>query len=152
MSIPSILPHLITIILFHEPDIIVYGPGKLWPESYEQLKKRGDRLDDIKEDNRLGWPETTVERPVHERHRTGWETELRRNTDGEILFLQSIYNIVDESMETEIYANFRFVNFLDYPERVPTRTQYGCSGRGCQRPARTRLYGRRYGDSSKKGG
>ena len=36
-----------------------------------------------------------------------------------ILFLQSIYNIVDELMETEIYANIRFVNFLDYPERVP---------------------------------
>ena len=35
------------------------------------------------------------------------------------LFLQSIYNIVDESMETEIYDNVRFVNFLDYPERVP---------------------------------
>ncbi len=35
------------------------------------------------------------------------------------LFLQSIYNIVDESMETEIYDSVRFINFLDYPERVP---------------------------------
>ena len=26
---------------------------------------------------------------------------------------------LDESMETEIYANIRFINFLDYPERVP---------------------------------
>ncbi len=29
-------------------------------ERYEQLKKRGDRLDDIKEDNRFGEPETTA--------------------------------------------------------------------------------------------
>jgi IS5 family transposase len=36
-----------------------------------------------------------------------------------ILFLQSIYNIVDESMETEIYDSVRLVNFLDYPESVP---------------------------------
>ena len=36
-----------------------------------------------------------------------------------LLFLQSIYNIVDESMETEIYDSVRFINFLDYPERVP---------------------------------
>ena len=36
-----------------------------------------------------------------------------------ILFLQSIYSIVDESMETEIYDSVRFINFLDYPERVP---------------------------------
>ena len=30
-----------------------------------------------------------------------------------ILFLQSIYNIFDESMETEIYDRVRFINFLD---------------------------------------
>ena len=35
-----------------------------------------------------------------------------------ILFLQSIYNIVDESMETEIYDSVRSINFLDYPESV----------------------------------
>ena len=35
------------------------------------------------------------------------------------LFLQSIYSIVDEYMETEIYDSVRFINFLDYPERVP---------------------------------
>ena len=29
-------------------------------ERYEQFKKRGDRLDDIKKDNRLGEPETTA--------------------------------------------------------------------------------------------
>ena len=36
-----------------------------------------------------------------------------------ILFLQSIYNITDGSMKTEIYDSIRFVDFLDYPERVP---------------------------------
>jgi hypothetical protein len=38
-------------------------------------------------------------------------------------FLQSIYNIVEESMETEIYGSIRFINFLDYPERCQTRTK-----------------------------
>lgn len=37
------------------------------------------------------------------------------------LFLQSIYNIVDESMEKEMYDSVRFINFLDYPERVPDK-------------------------------
>ena len=37
-------------------DLVNYGLR----ERCEQLKKRGDRFDDIKEDNRLGEPETTA--------------------------------------------------------------------------------------------
>ncbi len=37
-------------------DLVNYGLR----ERYEQLKKRGDRLDYIKKDNRLGEPETTA--------------------------------------------------------------------------------------------
>ena len=37
-------------------DMVNYGLR----ERYEQLKKRGDRLDDMKEDNRLGEPEITA--------------------------------------------------------------------------------------------
>ena len=36
-----------------------------------------------------------------------------------ILFPQSIYNIVDESMETEVYISATLSNFLDYHERIP---------------------------------
>ena len=36
-----------------------------------------------------------------------------------IMFLQSLYGLVDEAMEIELYSNIRFMNFLDYPESVP---------------------------------
>ena len=36
-----------------------------------------------------------------------------------IMFLQSLYGLVDEAMEIELYSNIRFMNFLGYPESVP---------------------------------
>ena len=36
-----------------------------------------------------------------------------------VMFLQSLYGLVDVAMETELYSNIRFINFLDYPEYVP---------------------------------
>ena len=45
-------------------DLVNYGLR----ERYEQLKKRGDMLDDIKKDNRLGEPETSAQRPFYKRH------------------------------------------------------------------------------------
>ena len=96
-------------------DMVNYGLR----ERYEQLKKRGDRLDDMKKI--IDWESL---RPLLEDLFTN-DTEQggRPNYDEilmvKILFLQSIYNIVDESMETEIYDSVRFINFLDYPERVP---------------------------------
>lgn len=36
-----------------------------------------------------------------------------------IMLLQSLYGLVDEAMEIELYSNIRFMNFLDYPESVP---------------------------------
>ncbi|EQD76539.1 transposase IS4 family protein, partial [mine drainage metagenome] len=35
------------------------------------------------------------------------------------LFLQSMYNLSDESMEKEIYDRISFRNFLHYPETIP---------------------------------
>ena len=96
-------------------DLVNYGLR----ERYEQLKKRGDRLDDMKKI--IDWESL---RPLLKDLFTN-DTEQggRPNYDEilmvKILFLQSIYNIVDESMETEIYDSVRFINFLDYPERVP---------------------------------
>ena len=35
------------------------------------------------------------------------------------MFLQSLYGLVDEAMESEIYDRISFINFLDYPESTP---------------------------------
>ena len=96
-------------------DLVNYGLR----ERYEQVKKRGDKLDDIK--RIIDWESL---RPLLKDLFTN-DTDQggRPNYDEilmvKILFLQSIYNIVDESMETEIYDSVRFINFLDYPEKVP---------------------------------
>ncbi|MEM4068158.1 MAG: transposase, partial [Candidatus Micrarchaeaceae archaeon] len=96
-------------------DLVNYGLR----ERYEQIKKRGDRLDDIK--RIIDWEGL---RPLlKDLFNNDTEQGGRPNYDGilmvKILFLQGIYSIVDESMETEIYSNIRFINFLDYPDKVP---------------------------------
>ena len=83
------------------------------------MKKRGDKLAEIK--NVIDWE--SLRHLLKDLFTNDTDQGGRPNYDEilmvKILFLQSIYNIVDESMETEIYANIRFINFLDYPERVP---------------------------------
>ena len=39
-----------------------------------------------------------------------------------VLFLQSMYNLADEQAEKEIRDRISFMNFLDYPERLPDST------------------------------
>ena len=41
------------------------------------------------------------------------------NTMVKVLFLQSIYNTSDEQIEREIRDRITFMNFLDYPDRLP---------------------------------
>lgn len=36
-----------------------------------------------------------------------------------VMFLQSLYTLVDVAMETELYSNIRFINIMDYPESMP---------------------------------
>ncbi|BAB60578.1 hypothetical protein [Thermoplasma volcanium GSS1] len=36
-----------------------------------------------------------------------------------VLFLQSVYNLVDEAMEREMHYRVSFMNFLNYPDSVP---------------------------------
>jgi len=54
-------------------------------------------------------------------YKNGTEEGGRPNFDPvfmvKIMFLQSLYGLVDEAME--ICSNIRFMNFLDYPESVP---------------------------------
>jgi IS5 family transposase len=96
-------------------DIMNYGLR----EKYDQLKRFGDRLSDMK--TAIEWERI---RPIlNDLYANNTERGGRPNYDPilmvKILFLQSIYGIVDESVEKEIHNRLDFMNFLDYPESVP---------------------------------
>ena len=96
-------------------DIMNYGLR----EKYEQLKKFGDRLSDMKDI--IDWNE--IKPLLSDLYKNDTEKGGRPNFDPvfmvKIMFLQSLYGLVDEAMEIELYSNMRFMNFLDYPESVP---------------------------------
>jgi IS5 family transposase len=96
-------------------DIMNYGLR----EKYEQLKKFGDRLSDMKDT--IDWDR--IKPLLSDLYRNDTEKGGRPNFDPvfmmKIMFLQSLYGLVDETMEIELYSNIRFINFLDYPESVP---------------------------------
>ncbi len=96
-------------------DIMNYGLR----EKYEQLKKFGDRLSDMK--IIIDWDR--ISPMLNDLYRNDTEKGGRPNFDPvfmiRIMFLQSLYGLVDEAMEIELYSNIRFINFLDYPDRVP---------------------------------
>ncbi|MCL4480310.1 MAG: transposase [Candidatus Thermoplasmatota archaeon] len=80
-------------------DIMNYGVR----EKYEQLKKFGNRLSDLY---------------INDTEKGG-----RPNFDPvfmiKVMFLKSLYGLVNVAMETKLYSNIRFINFLDYPESMP---------------------------------
>ena len=96
-------------------DIMNYGLR----EKYEQLKKFGDRLSDMK--GIIDWDR--IKPLLSDLYKNDTEKGGRPNFDPlfmmKIMFLQSLYGLVDEAMEIELYTNIRFMNFLDYPESVP---------------------------------
>jgi len=96
-------------------DIMNYGLR----EKYEQLKKFGDRLSDMKDI--IDWDR--IKPLLSDLYKNDTEKGDRPNFDPvfmmKIMFLQSLYGLVDEAMEIELYSNIRFMNFLDYPESVP---------------------------------
>jgi len=96
-------------------DIMNYGLR----EKYEQLKKFGDRLSDMKDV--IQWD--CIKPLLSDLYNNDTEKGGRPNFDPvfmvKIMFLQSLYGLVDEAMEIELYSNIRFMNFLDYPESVP---------------------------------
>jgi IS5 family transposase len=96
-------------------DIVNYGLR----EKYDQLKRFGDRLADMKDI--IDWE--CLRSTLNDLYSNDTENGGRSNYDPilmvKILFLQSIYGIVDEAMEMELYSNIRFINFLDYPETIP---------------------------------
>ena len=96
-------------------DIVNYGLR----EKYDQLKGFGDRLSDMK--NMIDWDR--IKPLLSDLYSNDTERGGRPNFDPvfmvKIMFLQSVYSLVDEAMEIELYSNIRFINFLDYPETVP---------------------------------
>ena len=96
-------------------DIMNYGLH----ERYEQLKKFGDRLSEKKDI--IDWDR--IKPLLSDLYKNDTEKGGRPNFDpvfmAKIMFLQSLYGLVDEAMEIELYSNIRFMNFLDYPESVP---------------------------------
>jgi IS5 family transposase len=88
-------------------------------EKYEHLKKFGDRLSDMED-----LIDRNVVNPLlSDLYKNDTEKGGRPNFDPvfmvKVMFLQSLYGLVDEAKEIELYANIRFMNFLDYPESMP---------------------------------
>ena len=87
-------------------DIMNYGLR----EKYEQLKKFGDRLSDMKDI--MDWDR--IKPLLSELYRNDTEKGCRPNFDPvfmvKIMFLQSLYGLVDEAKEIELYSNIRLIN------------------------------------------
>ena len=88
-------------------------------EKYEHLKKFGDRLSEMKD--LIDWD--GIKPLLSDLYKNDTEKGGRPNFDPvfmvKVMFLQSLYGLVDEAKEIELYANIRFMNFLDYPESMP---------------------------------
>ena len=87
-------------------------------EAYNSMKSM-DKLAEI--DPMINWE---LLRPiVKELYRNDTDKGGRPNIDEIVmiktLFLQSMYNCSDESMEKELYNRIDFRNFLHYPEIIP---------------------------------
>jgi len=95
-------------------DIMNYGLR----EKYEQLKKFGDRLLGMKDI--IDW--SRIKPLLSDLYKNDMEKGGRTNFDHvfmiKIMFLQSLYGLVDEAMEIELYSTIRFMDFLDYAESV----------------------------------
>jgi len=98
-------------------DIMNYGLR----EKYEQLKKFGDRLSDMKDI--IQWDR--IKPLLSDLYNNDTEKGGRPNYDPilmiKILLLQQWYNLSDPQIEREIRDRISFLNFLGYPEKLPDR-------------------------------
>ena len=88
-------------------------------EKYEQLSRLGDRLSDM--GKQIDWESL---RPIFDDlYRNDTDRGGRPNVDPivmvKILFLQSVYNLVDEQVEREVNNRLDFMHFLDFPDKIP---------------------------------
>ena len=88
------------------------------PEMYETIRSR-DILPQI--DSSIDWESL---RPIikglfHNNTGNGGRPNFDETVMIKALFLQGLYNIVDEKLEKELYDRISFHNFLHYPEKMP---------------------------------
>ena len=90
-------------------DIMNYGLR----EKYEQLKKFGDRLSNMKDI--IQWDR--IKPLLIDLYNNDTEKGGRPNFDPvfmvKIMFLQSLHDLVKEAMEIELHSNILFKNFVD---------------------------------------
>ncbi len=96
-------------------NIVNYG----LKEKYDEFSKFGDRLAEM--EKLVDWE---AFRPMLvDLYKNNTELGGRPNNDPvlmvKVLFLQSLYDLVDEAMEKEIHDRISFMNFLGYPDSVP---------------------------------
>ncbi|QRF76200.1 hypothetical protein Thermo_01717 [Thermoplasmatales archaeon] len=88
-------------------------------EKYEELSRFGDRLAEM--EKLVDWE--AFRTMLADLYNNNTELGGRPNNDPvlmvKIRFFQSLYNLVDEAVEKEIQDRISFMNFLNYPDRVP---------------------------------
>ena len=88
-------------------------------EKYDQYVKFGDRLAEM--DKMIDWE--GFRSILSDLYRNDSECGGRPNFEPilmlKVLFLQSLYNLVDESVEREMHNRIDFMNFLEFPEKIP---------------------------------
>ena len=99
-------------------NIVNYGMS----EKYNEFARYGDRLSDM--GKQIDWESL---RPIFDDlYRNGTDKGGRPNADPiimvKILFLQSIYNLVDEQVGKELHDRVSFMYFLGFPYTIPDST------------------------------
>ena len=88
-------------------------------EKYDQYARFGDRLAEM--DKMIDWE--GFRSILSDLYRNDSECGGRPNFDPilmlKVLFLQSLYNLVDKSVEREMHNRIDFMNFLGFPEKIP---------------------------------
>ncbi len=88
-------------------------------EKYEDFAVFGDKLAEM--EKLVDWE--AFRHMLSDLYRNDMDIGGRPNNDPvlmvKILFLQSIYSLVDEAMEKEANNRIDFMNFLGYPDKVP---------------------------------
>ena len=88
-------------------------------EKYDQYVKFGDRLSEM--EKQVDWEKL---RPIFsDLYRNNTDMGGAPNIDPilmiKILFLQSTYNLVDESVEKELHDRISLMHFLGFPDTIP---------------------------------
>ena len=88
------------------------------PEMYEAIRSK-DILPEI--DCSIDWESMRpmISSLFHNNTEKGGRPNFNEIVMIKALFLQGLYNIVDEKLEKELYDRILFHNFLHYPDKIP---------------------------------